>query len=74
MKILSVLPDSLAAEAGIEPGSRIVAINDWAPGACQNEGQAATAFLPDFQTEAPPTKDVDVVLVLDRSGSMAWPA
>ncbi len=49
---------------------RIVAVNDWAPGSCNNQGQAAAAILRDFLTEAPPAKDVDAVLVLDRSGSM----
>lgn len=49
---------------------RIVAVNDWAPGACNNQGQAMTAILPDLAAGPPPTKDVDVVLVIDRSGSM----
>ena len=48
---------------------RIVAVNDWAPGSCNNEGQAAAAILQDFIDPMPPIKDMDVMLVLDRSGS-----
>jgi V8-like Glu-specific endopeptidase len=57
----------------LDAAGRIVAVNDWAPGACGNQGQAATAILQDFSTAPPPAKDVDVVLVLDRSGSMSLP-
>lgn len=49
---------------------RIVAVNDWAPGSCNNAGQAGAAILQDFIDPAPPIKDMDVMLVLDRSGSM----
>ena len=50
---------------------RIVAVNDWAPGSCNNQGQAGTVILQDFQTEPPPVRDVNVVAVFDRSGSMS---
>ena len=49
----------------------IVAVNDWAPGACGNQGQAASAVLVDFTSPAPAVVDVNVVLALDRSGSMS---
>jgi hypothetical protein len=49
----------------------IVAVNDWAPGACGNQGQAAAAFLPDFTNPTPALVDVNAMLVLDRSGSMS---
>jgi hypothetical protein len=50
---------------------RIVAVNDWAPAACGNQGQAASDIAVHMLAAAPPAKDVDVVLVLDRSGSMS---
>ncbi len=52
---------------------RIVAVNDWACGPCDNRGQRATSILQDFLAEPPPPRDVDVVLVFDRSGSMSLP-
>ena len=52
---------------------RIVAVNDWAPGACGNQGQLTSVIIQDFLDPTPPVKDVDVVLVLDRSGSMSLP-
>lgn len=72
--ILSYACDSDNGSSGspvIDMVGRVVAVNDWAPGACNNQGQASAAFLQDFLTETPPPKDVDVVLVLDRSGSMS---
>ncbi len=55
----------------IDSSGRIVAVNDWAPGACSNQGQAAANIVVDMATAPPPAKDVDAVLVLDRSGSMS---
>ena len=57
----------------LDLAGRIVAVNDWAPGACGNQGQLTSAIVQDFLDPTPPTKDVDVVLVLDRSGSMSLP-
>jgi trypsin-like peptidase/VWA domain-containing protein len=50
---------------------RIVAVNDWAPGSCGNQGQSGAAILLDFTNPAPAFQDVDGMLVLDRSGSMS---
>jgi V8-like Glu-specific endopeptidase len=50
---------------------RIVAVNDWAPGACGNQGQSAASILVDFALPSPAPQDVNVMLVLDRSGSMS---
>jgi hypothetical protein len=50
---------------------RVVAVNDWAPGACNNQGQTGTVILQDFLTEPLPLRDVNVVAVFDRSGSMS---
>lgn len=55
----------------IDMMGRVVAVNDWAPGACSNQGQASAAIVQDFLTEPPPTRPVDVMVVLDRSGSMS---
>ena len=55
----------------LDLAGRIVAVNDWAPGSCNNHGQASSAIVQDFVDPVPPVKDVDVVLVLDRSGSMS---
>ena len=52
---------------------RIVAVNDWAPGSCGNQGQSAAAILLDFAKPVPTPVDVNAVLVLDRSGSMSQP-
>ena len=52
---------------------RIVAVNDWVYGACLNAGQRATEILTDIATAPAPPTDVDVVVVLDRSGSMSLP-
>jgi len=54
-----------------DTAGRIVAVNDWAPGACGNQGQAAAAVLVDFTNPAPAFQDVNVMLVFDRSGSMS---
>jgi len=54
-----------------DTSGRIVAVNDWAFGACDNRGQSAAAVLVDFAKPAPAVQDVNVVLVLDRSGSMS---
>lgn len=58
----------------IDMMGRIVAVNDWAPGACSNLGQSSATVLNDFLTEPPPVQTVDVMLVLDRSGSMSLPS
>lgn len=49
----------------------IVAVNDWAPSACGNLGQAASVILVDFTNPAPAFQDVNAILVFDRSGSMS---
>jgi hypothetical protein len=54
-----------------DASGRIVAVNDWAPGACGNQGQSAAAILVDFALPSPAPLDVNVMLVLDRSGSMS---
>src|SRR5260370_20492074 len=36
-------------------------------------GQSITSIWNDFTTEPPPVRDIDVVLVFDRSGSMSLP-
>jgi hypothetical protein len=54
----------------LDAAGRIVAVNDWAPGSCGNQGQSAATILADFTNPAPAFQDVDAVLVLDRSGSM----
>lgn len=51
-------------------GGGIVAVNDWAPGSCGNQGQSGASILADFTSPSPAFQDVDAVLVLDRSGSM----
>lgn len=55
----------------LDMSGRIVAVNDWAPAACGNQGQAALDIAADMTMAAPPAKDVDVMVVLDRSGSMS---
>jgi V8-like Glu-specific endopeptidase len=50
---------------------RIVAVNDWAPGSCSNQGQSAAEILLDLAKPVPAPVDVNAVLVLDRSGSMS---
>jgi hypothetical protein len=52
---------------------RIVAVNVSCSGACSNTGISSPAILQDFTTAPPPVRDVDVVLVFDRSGSMSLP-
>jgi hypothetical protein len=52
---------------------RIVAVNDWAFSSCLNAGERATDILADIATAPAPPTDVDVVVVLDRSGSMSLP-
>jgi hypothetical protein len=72
-RVISYACDSDHGSSGspvIDSAGRIVAVNDWAPGSCNNQGQSSAIILQDFLTEAPPARDVDVVLVLDRSGSM----
>jgi hypothetical protein len=54
----------------LDAAGRIVAVNDWAPGSCGNQGQSGAQILSDFTNPAPAFQDVDAVLVLDRSGSM----
>jgi hypothetical protein len=56
-----------------DSSGRIVAINDWAPGSCANQGQAAASILVDFASPTPAFQDVNAMLVLDRSGSMSSP-
>jgi hypothetical protein len=72
--IISYACDSDNGSSGssvFDTSGRIVAVNDWAPGACNNQGQAAAAVLVDFTSPAPAVQDVNVVLVFDRSGSMS---
>jgi hypothetical protein len=61
---------------------RVVGVNNWAGGCPATSGsgsafgisaQAAAAILLDMSTAPPPSADVDVVLVFDRSGSMSLP-
>lgn len=80
-QVLSIAGDKITYGCDSDNGSsgspvfdalgRIVAVNDWAPGPCNNTGQAAAAILRDFVDPTPPVTDVDVMLVMDRSGSMA---
>jgi len=72
--ILTYACDSDNGSSGssvFDTSGRIVAVNDWAPGACGNQGQTAAAVLVDFTNPTPAVQDVNVVLVLDRSGSMS---
>ena len=55
----------------LDMNKQIVAVNDWVFGPFNNRGQAATSIVQDMTTPPPPAKDVDVMLVLDRSGSMS---
>lgn len=55
----------------LDTAGRIVAVNDWAYSPCSNAGQAATKILEDIVTAPAPPADVDVAVVLDRSGSMS---
>jgi len=55
----------------LDMNKQIVAVNDWVYGAFNNRGQGATAIVQDMATPPAPAKDVDVMLVLDRSGSMS---
>ncbi len=60
-----------------DAAGQIVAVNDWVAGTCTsptagaNRGQAAALIVDDITKAPPPDKDVDVMLVLDRSGSMS---
>lgn len=49
---------------------RLIGVNDWAA-TCNNGAQATATILADIATTPPPPTDIDVVLVLDRSGSMS---
>ena len=51
---------------------RIVGVVDWAAG-CSNGALAATVIQQDFLTEPAPPRDIDVMIVFDRSGSMSLP-
>ena len=57
-----------------DTAGRIVAINDWAFGACNGRSLSIIDVQQDFLTAPPPPKDVDVMLVFDRSGSMSLPS
>ena len=57
-----------------DTAGRIVAINDWAPGPCNGRSLSIIDVQQDFLTAPPPPKDVDVMLVFDRSGSMSLPS
>ena len=57
-----------------DTAGRIVAINDWAFGPCNGRSLSIIDVQQDFLTAPPPPKDVDVMLVFDRSGSMSLPA
>lgn len=73
-RILSYACDSDNGSSGssvFDLSGRIVAVNDWAPGACNNQGQSAWAIAQNITAGDPPPKDVDVMLVFDRSGSMS---
>jgi hypothetical protein len=82
-QVLGVTASSLTYACDSDNGSsgspvldslgRIVAVNDWVFGACNNRGQGSAAILQDFIDPVPPVKDLDVMLVLDRSGSMTLP-
>jgi hypothetical protein len=53
--------------------ARIVAVNVTCSGGCINNGASTPAIVQDFTTAPPPVRDVDVMLVFDRSGSMSLP-
>jgi hypothetical protein len=50
----------------------VIGVNDWA-GGCSNGAQTATVIRPDMVNPVPPPVDVNVMAVLDRSGSMSLP-
>jgi len=52
----------------------IIAVNNWAPASCNGESLSIIDVQQDFLTEPPPTKDVDAMIVFDRSGSMSLPS
>jgi Trypsin-like peptidase domain/von Willebrand factor type A domain len=52
----------------------ITAVNNWAPSPCNGESLSIIDVQQDFLTEPPPPKDVDVMIVFDRSGSMSLPS
>jgi hypothetical protein len=58
----------------LDASGRIIAVNNWAPAACRGESLSIIDIQQDFLTAPPPPTDVDVMLVLDRSGSMSLPS
>jgi hypothetical protein len=57
-----------------DASGHIIAVNNWAPASCNGESLSIIDVQQDFQTEPPPAKDVDAILVFDRSGSMSLPS
>jgi hypothetical protein len=57
-----------------DAAGHIIAVNNWAPASCNGESLSIIDVQQDFLTEPPPTKDVDAMVVFDRSGSMSLPS
>ena len=77
-KVDAVWPSSINFECSVEYGSSGSSIFDSSGRIVGNlstfgGGASATSIWEDVRTEPLPTRDVDVVVVLDRSGSMSLP-
>ena len=55
-----------------DSAGEVLGVNDWS-GGCANGALPASVILTDLATDPPPPRGRDVVVVLDRSGSMGLP-
>jgi hypothetical protein len=56
----------------LDASGNIIGVNDWS-GGCRNRALSTSTIMRDIATDPPPPRSRDVVLVLDRSGSMSLP-